>query len=255
MLRTLSRRSDRLFAIGPRKDVRELMHAHRRIIFSARRLLYIEAQFFRSWRAAGWIVEAARRNPALQVILLAPQAPDVIAFEGAGANPAHLHGEWLQARALGRLLARLGDRVGLYALGRRAAMDEEERKLVANRGAAFGAGMIYVHSKLLIADDAVALVSSANINNRSFSWDSEFGATWTDAPGVGAFRRRLWGQLLGVAPDELPQLEQAQAYWREVALANVKRRPEERQGFVLPYRYARVRRFGRPSWFVPDDLV
>ncbi len=251
VVRTLSRRSSRLLALGPVKDVRELMHAHRRLILSAEKLLYIEAQFFRSRRAAGWIVEAARRNPALRVIVLLPQAPDDVAFNGAGRNPAHQHGEWLQARALGRLLRKLGDRVGLYSMGRRVGMTAEEKALVADRGAAFGAGMIYVHSKLLMVDDRAALVSSCNINGRSFGWDSELGLLFEDKATVREMRERLWGQILG----EVPSLAEAARLWAELAAANVAVAPEERRGFVLPYRFARVRRFGRPSWFVPDDLV
>jgi phosphatidylserine/phosphatidylglycerophosphate/cardiolipin synthase-like enzyme len=189
------------------------------------------------------------------MIVVMPQAPDEVAFEGRGDNPAHRHGEWLQARALGKLRRALGPRLGLFALGRKAPLTGEERELVADRGAVFGAGMIYVHSKMLIADDALALVSSANINGRSFGWDSEFGVMWEDPAGIAAFRRRLWGQLLGLDPEVLPGPGEGLKLWRDTADANVTRPPEERQGFVLPYRYARTRRFGRPAWFVPDDLV
>lgn len=255
MLRTLSRKSRQLFAVGPSRHIRELMQAHRQIIFAARRTLYIEAQFFRSRRAAGWVIEAARRNPALEVIIVMPQAPDEVAFEGQGSHPAHRHGEWLQARALGKLRQRLGPRLGLFALGRKAPLTPQEEELVADGGAAFRAGMIYVHSKLLVADDSFALVSSANINGRSFGWDSEFGILWEDEAGVAAFRRRLWGQLLEIAPEQVPAAGNCLPLWRETAEANVLRQPEERQGFILPYRYARVRRRGRPAWFVPDDLV
>lgn len=255
MLRTLSRRSRDPFAMGPVPHVRELMQAHRALIFSARRSLYIEAQFFRSWRAAGWVAEAARRNPGLEVILVLPQAPEDVAFDGERNNPAHRHGEWLQARALGRLRRTLGPRLGLFALGRRAELSAGEAALVKDGGAAFRAGMIYVHSKLLIADDRVALVSSANINGRSFNWDSEFGLLWEEPAEVERFRRRLWGQLLDMSPEGLPQAGDALPLWRETAAANLAKAPPERQGFVLPYRYARVRRFGRPSWFVPDELV
>lgn len=255
VLRTLSRKSKKLFAIGPSRHIRELMQAHRQLIFSARHTLYIEAQFFRSRRAAGWIIEAARRNPKLEVIIILPQAPEEVAFHGAGGNPAHQHGEWLQSKALGKLQRRLGSRVGLFALGRKAALDEEEKELVADRGAAFQAGMIYVHAKMLIADDRIALVSSANINGRSFGWDSEFGILWEDPAGVEHFRRRLWGHLLQLPPEEMPAMGQGLKLWSELATANVAKLPEERQGFVLPYRYSRVRRFGRPRWFVPDDLV
>ena len=255
LLRTQSRKSNRLFAVGPSRHIRELMQAHRQIIFSARHSLYIEAQFFRSRRAAGWIVEAARRNPKLEVILLMPQAPDEVAFEGHGNHPAHRHGEWLQSRAVGKLLKHLGPRVGLFALGRKAELTDEEKELVADGGAAFRAGMVYVHSKMIIADGERALVSSANINGRSFGWDSEFGLLWEDAEGIEAFRRRLWGQLLDLKPDAVPTLGEGLTLWRETADRNVLTPPEDRQGFVLPYRYARVRRRGRPSWFVPDDLV
>lgn len=255
MLRTFSRKSRHLFAVGPSRHIRELMQAHRQIIFSAQRLLYIEAQFFRSRRAAGWVAEAARRNPALEVIILMPQAPDEVAFEGQGRHPAHRHGEWLQARALGKLRQKLGPRIGLFALGRKAPLTDDEEALVADGGAAFRAGMIYVHSKLVIADDARALVSSANINGRSFGWDSEFGILWEDETGVAAFRRRLWGQLLDLPADDVPGLDRALAHWRTTAEANVPLQPADRQGFILPYRYARVRRRGRPAWFVPDDLV
>ncbi len=251
VLRTLSRRSRMPFAPGPKREVRELLAGHKRLILSAQKLLYIEAQFFRSARAAGWVAQAARRSPGLQVIIVMPQAPEEVAFDGAGANPAHRHGEWQQSRALGYLRKRLGRRLGLYALGRQKAIEPEEREFIASRGTAFGAGMIYVHAKVLIADDRAALVSSANINGRSFSWDSELGVLWEEPAAVQAFRERLWQQLTGEA---LP-LDGAAARWREIAEGNVLVPPEERQGFVLPYRFARVRRFGRPSWFVPDDLV
>lgn len=251
LVRTLSRRSRMPFAPGPKREVRELMKAHKKLIFSATKLLYIEAQFFRSARAAGWVMQAARRSPALKVIIVLPQAPEEVAFDGASNNPAHRHGEWQQARALGYLRKRLGKRLGLYALGRQKALEQKERELIASRGAAFGAGMIYVHAKLLIADDRAALVSSANMNGRSFSWDSELGVLWEEPEAIKAFRARLWRQLLA----EDVALDQASERWRAVAEANVGVSPEARQGYVLPYRFARVRRFGRPSWFVPDDLV
>ena len=255
VLRTRSRKSRALFALGPASNIRELMQAHRAIIFSAERSLYIEAQFFRSRRAAGWIIEAARRNPRLEVILLMPQAPDEVAFEGQGHNPAHQHGEWLQARAVGKLRRALGNRVGLFALGRKAPLNDEERALVSDGGAAFGAGMIYVHSKLIIADYSRALVSSANINGRSFGWDSEFGLLWEDPESVERFRRRLWGQLLELPAEAVPPAGKGLAVWRAQAEANIQRAPQDRDGFILPYRLARVRRRGRPSWFIPDELV
>lgn len=254
VLRTISKQNPRAFAIGPRPYIRELEQAHRRLIGSAERLLYIEAQFFRYQKAARWIIERARQAKDLQVIVLLPNAPEEVAFEGSH-NPAHRHGEWLQARALDALQRHLGDRVGLFALAKKAPATEEEKQRTADRGTAFGSGVIHVHSKVLIADDRACLVSSANVNGRSFKWDTEFGLLWEDDVAVGAFRRRLWQQLLDL--PELPPADSkgALTLWREVARHNISVEPQRRQGFVIPHQTNRTRRFGRPAWFVPDDLV
>lgn len=79
---------------------------------------------------------------------------------------------------------------------------------------------IYVHSKLLIADDRVAILGSANINDRS-QWgdrDSELAVIVTDenqvtvkldgvheAPvgaSIHALRRNLWEKLFGLKSDQ-----------------------------------------------------
>lgn len=254
VLRTISRRDPRLFAFGPRAHIRELEAAHRKIIFAAERLLYIEAQFFRFQPAARWIAERARQAPDLNVIVVLPNAPEEVAFEG-NKHPAHQHGEWLQARALDYLRRHLGDRIGFFALARRARANDKERVHAPDRGTAFGSGVIHVHSKLLIADDTACLVSSANINGRSFRWDTEFGMLWQDAETIPAFRRRLWQQLLDLPEPPNCDLGEALAQWREIAAGNIKVEPHERQGFIVPHQTGRTRRFGRRYRFVPDDLV
>ncbi|QPQ54040.1 hypothetical protein IC614_06575 [Allosphingosinicella flava] len=251
IVRTLSRRSKRAFAIGPRRHIRELKAAHRNVIAAARKRLYIEAQFFRSGEAADWVEAALRANPALEVIILIANVPEEIAFEKQVDNFAHRHGEYLQARALGRLLKKAGpDRVGLFTLAKQEKPHGKEHEFEDTRGTAFGAGVIHIHSKLLIADDDLCLLSSANINGRSFNWDTELGFVWKEeGAAIPAFRRRLWSQLFeGEIPDDL-------AGWRTMAARNRDTPPEERTGFVLPYQLGRARRFGRPYWFVPDDLV
>ena len=253
LVRTLSLKSTSPFAIGPRHGIRELKAAHRSVIMSARRLLYIEAQFFRSNDAADWVEEALRANPELEVIILIANVPEEIAFEGQGDNLAHRHGEHLQARALGRLLRRAGpQRVGLFTLAKQEEVKPNEKKFEESRGTAFGSGVIHIHAKLLIADDNVCLLSSANINGRSFEWDTELGFIWRE-PGdaIEEFRRRLWWQLFG---GELPEKMNLDG-WREIARANSTADPADRKGFVLPYQLGRARRFARPYWFIPDDLV
>ena len=253
LVRTLSRRSKSIFAIGPRHGVRELKAAHQSVIRSARRLLYVEAQFFRSAEAAEWIEAALRHNPELEVIILIANAPEEIAFEGQTENLAHRHGEHLQARALGRLLRKAGPRrIGLFTLAKQAPVQASEEMFQETRGTAFGSGLIHIHSKLLIADDDVCLLSSANINGRSFEWDTELGFIWKEAgDGVSEFRRKLWWQLFGGSLPEQMNLEG----WRDIARFNSGAEPHQRKGFVLPYQLGRARRFARPYWFIPDDLV
>jgi phosphatidylserine/phosphatidylglycerophosphate/cardiolipin synthase-like enzyme len=254
VLRTLSRRDPRLFAFGPRAHIRELEAAHRKIIFAAERLLYIEAQFFRFQPAARWVVERCRQAPALKVILVLPNAPEEVAFEG-NKHPAHRHGEWLQARALDYMRKRLRDRIGFFALARPARANATEKAYEPDRGTAFGSGVIHVHSKLLIADDAGCLVSSANINGRSFRWDTEFGMLWQDPEVIPVFRKRLWQQLLDWPEPPDWSLDEALDRWRDIAVSNLRVEPGERQGFIVPHQTGRTRRFGRRYRFVPDDLV
>lgn len=253
-VRTISRRSKNPFAVGPRPDVMEIAEAHRRLIGSAERLLYIEAQFLRYRDAARWIASRASQRPELEVILVMPNAPEEVAYDGDRRAP-HRHGEWLQAQALATLQRSLGPRLGVFALAKPAEATTAEKEFAADRGTAFGAGTVYVHAKLLIADDARALVSSANINGRSLRWDTEFGLLWDDASGVAEFRRRSWSQLLASEADGCVEMAKGLATWRRIANANILVPPAERQGFAVPLQQRRARRFARPSWFVPDDLV
>lgn len=252
-LRTRSRRSASPFAFGPRPHVRELKAAHRSLIGSARRQLYIEAQFFRSAAAAHWVVAALRASPELEVIILVANVPEEVAFDGQGDNPAHRHGEHLQARSLKRIQRAGGrDRVGLFTLAKRESVRRDEQAFVEDRGTAYGAGLIHIHAKLLIADDALCLLSSANINGRSFEWDTEFGLLWGEGDGaIAEFREGLWRQLFAGHMKKDAGL----AEWRDLASFNMSAEPEERKGFVVPYQLGRARRFARPYWFVPDDLV
>jgi phosphatidylserine/phosphatidylglycerophosphate/cardiolipin synthase-like enzyme len=69
-----------------------------------------------------------------------------------------------------------------------------------------GGSDIIVHSKTSVFDDRVVRVGSANINNRSYGFDTECElAVECDEPGarlnIAAFRDRLVGHFLGVTGD------------------------------------------------------
>jgi phosphatidylserine/phosphatidylglycerophosphate/cardiolipin synthase-like enzyme len=188
----------------------------------------------------------------LEVIILIANTPEEIAFEKQTKNLAHRHGEHLQTRALSRLLRKGGrDRVGLFTLAKREPVKPAEAQFEESRGTAYGSGLIHIHAKLVIADGSHCLLSSANINGRSFEWDTELGVIWSERQAVATFKRRLWSQLFGGFMPEGGNLDG----WRELAGFNAMAEPLERKGFVLPYQLGRARRFGRPYWFIPDDLV
>ena len=157
------------------------------------------------------------------------------------------HGEFLQVRALNLLKRGLGDRLGLYALAQKARPDAE-----TGRGQAYGSGIVYLHSKVVIADDRAALVSSANLNGRSFRWDTEAGLLWTEEASIRELRERLWHSHLdgGDTADGRPP-EACRARIRAVEAARRPRisraRPRRGAGFAIPYQIGRARRFARAA--------
>ncbi len=251
---TRSRKSGSVFATGPLPDIRQIEAAHRKLIGVARNRIYIEAQFFRSKKAAGWAIEALENNPGLELIILIANVPEEIAFLGQRDQPVHKHGEHLQARALGQILRAGGaDRVGLFTLTKLEEITSEDRKLVDERGIAYGSSVIHIHAKLLIADRAACLMSSANINGRSFEWDTELGYLWQQDDGaIGAFRDDLWTRL---SDGHLPP-DATLSDWHHIAEHNrTTDREGDRKGFIVPYQRSRARRFGNPYWWIPDSIV
>ncbi|KAA5606297.1 hypothetical protein F1188_07720 [Roseospira marina] len=252
IVRTVSGHRRSLFALGPKRRVSGTAEAVETIIRQAREHLYIENQFLRSGRVAGWLAEQGQRCPDLRLIVVLPLAPERL---GGGWNAANRHGQYLQRQALRRLSAAFGPRFGLYTLLTRHAPPDNDHPLRADLGAedtARGSDGIYVHAKVMIADDRVAMIGSANLNGRSLSVDTETSVVWTDPEGVVDFRKALWRRHLGRSitgsadPFDL---------WHEHARADARRAPEARTGFVVPMSIERATVHARRSWLVPDRMV
>ncbi len=64
---------------------------------------------------------------------------------------------------------------------------------------------IYVHSKLLLADDSFFLLGSANYNDRSMRIDSEIAVTTADFDLASKSRRELWRMHSGIDGGECTQ--------------------------------------------------
>jgi phosphatidylserine/phosphatidylglycerophosphate/cardiolipin synthase-like enzyme len=118
-------------------------------IARAKRFIYAESQYFASRRIA----------EAISLRLEQPDPPEIVLI-----NPETAEG-WLEQAAMDGARIRL-----LAAIG---GTDPGHRFSIWCPYASNGTA-IYVHSKLMIIDDEIVRVGSANFNNRSMGLDSEF---------------------------------------------------------------------------------
>jgi phospholipase D1/2 len=235
--------------LAPRKLVREIERDHIDLIGNARTLIYCETQFLRSTPIIRALVRQAKAQPQLGLIVVLPAAPDDVAFEHAsGLGPRY--GELLQAKAVRRLERAFGKRLALISPARNQRRRKQDRSVRA------GAGIIYVHAKVLIVDDAAAMVTSANLNGRSLRWDTEAGVTLTAPAQAAALRQSLFRSLLPDPPPPatLDPLE-APAAWQSLAENNLRRPPGEREGLILPYHVGPAEEMGTPVPAMPEEMV
>lgn len=195
---------------------RGILDVHLRAIRAARKLIYIEDQYFRSTHVSDAIAEAIRSWPDLHVI--------VVTVEGY-ANDA-LAGGWTQ-ECFERIQAR---RPGfqlhtLRVLGRprrgRPTLDEIDN-----------------HAKLMIVDDRFLTVGSANINDRGFEFEGEINLAVVDPELVGALRLDIWREHLADDPRLSGDLHRDVAIWKEHAERNAAfdpQRDERPASHVFPF--------------------
>lgn len=142
-------------------------------IAGARRLIYLENQYF----TAPWLAEA------LAARLAEPHGPEVVIISTASAP------SWFDRMTM--------DRARALIIRRLRAADVFGRLHVYCPYTAGGRPII-VHSKVAIIDDDIVRVGSANLNNRSFGFDTELelavlGSYAESRPST----RRLLGSLVG----------------------------------------------------------
>ncbi len=258
LLVTLSRRHPfNLFHFGPEPVISQISTGHSVLAQRARRLIYLETQYFRDRGFARHLARLARQNPDLTMILILPAAPDDVAFDKKQGLDARL-GEALQARALRIVRRAFGHRlfVGSPAQRRHAGNGDDDGSDTDGRDRLNGAPLIYVHAKVSIFDDQSAIVSSANLNGRSFYWDTEAGVYLNKPTDVADLRHRVMAHWL---PDDAGPaayaIDTAAATWAALARRNARARPEDRKGFLLPHDFAAAEAFGRNLPLIPDEMV
>ncbi|WP_439937990.1 phospholipase D family protein [Nocardia sp. N13] len=173
---------------------RSIARAYSRAFSRARRLVYVEDQYFWSDVVATTLADALRREPALHVIAVVPRHPEEA---NRVAGPPMLHGQrqaWESLRAAG------GDRFAMFDLENDAGTP------------------IYVHAKVCIVDDAWMTIGSDNLNMRSWTHDSELTCAVVDPDDAlpRDLRTTLWAEHLGLPRDDqrLGDLDDPMSLWR-----------------------------------------
>lgn len=250
-LRTLStKRKQDLTHIAPKPLINEIEQAHLDAIHRAQGLIYLETQFFRHKPLAKALVEAADRTKDLACVLILPAAPEDVAFEGNDAEDARM-GAQIQMEALKILTGGLGDRLALAAPAQPRAAEDG-----ACAATLHGAPLIYVHSKLSLFGRDEAILSSANLNGRSFRWDTEAGLHLTHRAHV----EPLWPRALNHwlhddAPDPFGTPRATVRRINALLAENKATAPENRRHFLLPFDHSAQERLAQPLPFVPDEMV
>ena len=173
-------------AFAGEAEVREVEALYCDAIASARHSIYIENQYFTSHRLAD----------ALSRRLAEPDGPDV-----AIVLPTRTSG-WLEQATMDVLRARV--------LRRLLAADRHDRlRLYCPVQPELARSCVMVHAKILVVDDCLVRVGSANMSNRSMGFDTECDLAIEGEEGgptartITDFRNRLLAEHLDVAPGEV----------------------------------------------------
>jgi len=220
---------------------RELLDA----IGRARNFIYVEHQYLTSRPIVAALTAALRREPALEIIIVLNQNPDLTAYRG-----------WQNARLAEHGLL-VHPRVGVFALW---SVDEHpERSGVAR------INQLFIHSKVIVIDDTWAAVGTSNLDGVSMgdygddfsgslgrrifrgvrnvevnvvinTGDDDYPRREDDLDAIRLLRERLWLEHIGEPGVESD--EGKLAAWLSAARANVlslARGDHRVVGHVLPY--------------------
>lgn len=169
------------------EPVREVLQLYLDGIRAAERSIYIENQYFTAAAIGGAIEERLREPDCPEIVIVTRRA-------GGG---------WLEQNTMGLLRARLIKRLA-----------PEDRyghlRVYYPEQAGLGEKCIDLHSKLMIVDDRLLRVGSANLNNRSMGVDTECDLAIEargpdEAKAIARIRARLLAEHLGVEPRQVAQ--------------------------------------------------
>lgn len=165
---------------GDLNEIREIEATFVGMIERTKRFAYIETQYFASRVIAEAICKRLDEADGPEFVIINPKIAD----------------GWLEESVMGAARAELIEALREHPHHHRARIYTP----VTHRGED-----IYVHAKVMIVDDQVLKVGSANMNNRSMGLDSECDLVIEDgdAETVARLRNDLLAEHLGVTIDDV----------------------------------------------------
>ncbi len=183
----LSRTQGQTF-VKVREPVKEIRALYIDAIKAAKKLIYIENQYFSSHAIYRALTERMedRSRPQLEIILVLPKKPSALVEE--------ISVGLMQARILSVLretARRTGHSFGVYYSTSFDEIGDE--------------APVYIHSKLMIVDDRFLTIGSANTTNRSMGLDTELNLSWEACSlrdlrlmrSIRRFRASLLSEFIG----------------------------------------------------------
>lgn len=170
------------------REINEVEILYLDAIAAAQKLIYIENQYFTSWKLAEVLAQRLTEQDGPEVVIVCPR----------------MTGGWLEQHTMDVLRARVSRKL--------CDADKYDRlRICYPYYEALGDIYISLHSKMMIVDDVFLRVGSANLSNRSMGLDSECdlaieaeNAEQSDA--IKAFRQRLLSEHLDVSAKELEEM-------------------------------------------------
>lgn len=159
-------------------------------IEAAEKSIYIETQYLTSAKIAGALEKSLSREQGPDICIVLPR-------KSSG---------WLEQSTMDSIRARV--------LKQLSAADDHHRLQACYPVLDDGKTPLYVHAKLMIVDDRLAVIGSANISNRSMRFDSECVLAVTAEPveeddrvgdAILSLRHRLLAEHLDKPVDEVAE--------------------------------------------------
>ena len=170
------------------QEVREVEALFCDMIAKAEHAIYIENQFLTCAGIAKALVKRLKEKPALEVLMIAPHTPDT----------------WLESHTM------RNGRIRFWRTLQQAGVGERVRLVCPEVSGGERVTHTMVHSKVMIIDDRLLRIGSANLNNRSMGTDSECDLALearndVQRAAIARARARLLADHCGVAVEEAAQ--------------------------------------------------